>query len=192
MHMPPHLALLPGERVRWTGRPGRGLLFVWSDLFVVPFTFVWCAGASSVFWSGRRPLAEQPFPFLLIPFLFVGVGLFMAVGRFAFDMWLRARTSYVVTDRRVFIDRDLPFGRSIVLTLAQLQDVRLRRMRGGRGTIAFGDRPSILGNRGFGSMVPSLDPTPQLLMIDDATTVYTLIQRLANDAVRQPGQSAFS
>ena len=53
-------------------------------------------------------------------------------------------------------------------------------MRGGRGTITLGETPSIFGNRNLGSIVPSLEPTPQLLGIDDAASVYQLLQRLAS------------
>ena len=179
--MPPPFALLPGERVRWTGRPAGGLLFVSSDLFAVPFSFLWCAMALGIFTQGSRSPTGAPFPFALIPVLFVAIGLFVAVGRFPLDMWLRARTSYVVTDRRVLIDRTAPFGQSTVLMLDQLPDLRLKPGRGGRGTIAFGETGSMFGGRGFGSWLPSLGPTPQLLAIDDAASVYALIQRLIAD-----------
>jgi hypothetical protein len=47
----------------------------------------------------------------------------------------------------------------------------------GSGTIRFGRQPSFwTRSNNYGAMTPSLDPMPQLLAINDARSVYQLIQ----------------
>ena len=41
--------LLAGERVMWSGRPARGVMFTARDIFLVPFSVVWVGFA--IFWT---------------------------------------------------------------------------------------------------------------------------------------------
>ena len=96
--------LLPGEQVLWQGRPYPGFLFRPIEAVLIPFSLLWAGFA--VFWNtsvwsisgGGAPVGFKLFglPFLL-------AGLYITVGRFFVDQWLRRRLSYVVTDRRILI-----------------------------------------------------------------------------------------
>ena len=81
----------------WTGRPSAGLLFTSRDIFLVPFSLVWCGFA--IFWEssaawidgrdsvpvGQGPLSNTPTFFLLFGGAFVLVGLYFVFGRFIVD-----------------------------------------------------------------------------------------------------------
>src|SRR5262249_45574969 len=112
--------------------------------------------------------------------MFVAVGLFMALGRFALDAWLRARTSYAVTDKRILIARAGPFSHFTSLDLDRLPDVNLDGAGRARGTIRFG-QPAF-SNRSLSGWAPSPDPTPQFLAIEDASRVFDLIMNASRKA----------
>ncbi|MBL6938862.1 MAG: PH domain-containing protein [Alphaproteobacteria bacterium] len=170
--------LQPGEHLFWWGRPQQGLLITSRDIFMVPFSFVWAGFALSIFLSGLHG-PVPPFPFLLVGGLFSVLGLYIAVGRFIVDAWLRRNTTYGLTDRRVLIARTGPWGNFTALQLDRLPSISLRERSNGRGTIRFGD-PAYSGwpmrSNSFGSWMPSLDPTPQFLGIEDVRRVFNEIQ----------------
>jgi len=176
--------LLPGEKVLWEGRPKPGLLFTGRDLFLVPFSVMWCGFA--VFWTigassalGGLP-SQAPAPFSFFPLfglIFVCVGLYFVGGRFLVDAWLRDRTRYALTDQRALIVRAPPFGAVTALSLDRLSDMQLKEGVGGAGTIRLGPATPFFGRAGFSVWSPALDPTPQFLAIPDARRVFDLVQR---------------
>lgn len=168
--------LLPGERIIWSGRPGQGLVLTPRDVFLVPFSLLWCGFA--VFWeitavTGR----DAPGFFVLWGAMFVCIGLYFVAGRFLVDAWLRRGMRYAVTDTRVLIARPAPFGRFTAVSLAQLPDADLSERSSGRGTIRFGPGTSMWGRQNMGLWTPALDATPQFLMIDDARRVFDIVQK---------------
>jgi hypothetical protein len=92
--------LLTGERILWSGRPAQGLLFTGRDTVLIPFMF----GAFAVFWESMV-LTQQNAPgfFMLWGVPFVLIGLYLIVGRFLLDAWIRAGTDYAVTNKRILI-----------------------------------------------------------------------------------------
>ena len=173
---------LPGERVLWQGPAGGGILFQPMDFFLVPFSILWCGFA--VFWEVGATGMGAPASFDLFGAVFVCFGLYFVFGRFLADMMLRRSLHYTVTSRRVLIERDGLFSKSISVSLADAPPISLRRMRGDRGTIKFGETNYWMGRGGFGAWSPAMDPAPQLLAIDDAQHVYDLIQRTQDDIHR--------
>lgn len=168
--------LLPGERILWSGQPQQGLLLVAQDIFAIPFTLMWCGFA--IFWevTVARSTGGLNF-FTLWGLMFVLIGLYIAVGRFILDAWIRRGLHYAVTDRRILIARPSPFARFTALNVTQLYDVDLKERRNGRGTIRFEPPMRARGGRGRGIQSPAFDPTPQFLGIEDARRVFDLIQR---------------
>ncbi len=167
--------LMPGERVQWSGRPGQGILFTPRDTFMIPFSLLWCGFA--LFWEFSVSRTGAPSFFMLWGAMFVCVGLYFVFGRFLFDAWIRSRMSYAVTDQRILITRPPPFGTFTAVSLQRVPDMRFNDLGGGRGTIRFGEAPSMFAGRGFSSWSPALDPTPQLLAVDNAKSVFDLLQR---------------
>jgi len=97
----------PEERILSEGTPAHGLLLTRRDAVLVPFSALWLAFA--VFWIGIVIRIGAPSFFILFGAVFVAAGLFIAVGRFAADAWLRSRTSYAVSKRPILIFRTEPF-----------------------------------------------------------------------------------
>lgn len=90
------LYLHPGERLLWFGRPKQGLLLRGEDAFLIPFSLIWGLPALS-------RLASGAIVFNAIDLLFTVVGLYLLIDRFVIDIWLRAHTTYGLTEGRALI-----------------------------------------------------------------------------------------
>jgi hypothetical protein len=62
--------------------------------------------------------------------------------------------------------------------LTKYPGISLFEQRGGRGPIRFGPPIRISDGQYRSTLIPSLDPRPHLLAIDDARNVFELIKRL--------------
>lgn len=168
--------LFAGEKLLWSGQPWQGLFLLRaSDLFLVPFSLLWggfaIAGPSAILFSGS---AMPPFPFILIALLFPIIGIYLIIGRFLVDAWLRGATSYAVTNQRVLIERTGPFRSNKSLDIDRLPTLELNERGDGSGTIRFGTT-SWFASNGMGIWSPATDPVPQFLRIEHVRKVYELI-----------------
>jgi hypothetical protein len=173
--------LLRGEKIVWSGRPARGLLFTGQDWLLIPFSLLW--GGFALFWESsvlNAPNAPMIMKLWGVPFVLIG--LYFIVGRFLVDAWIRGTTRYAITNKRILILRSGPFSAFVALSLNQLPQTSLSESANGRGTIRFGEQVSPRGGRGISSLAPSLDPTPQFIAIEDARRVFDAIQSTQNGA----------
>ena len=87
--------LLSGERILWSGNPGRGLLLTEKDTFAIPFSLLWCGFV--IFWmiGASRTAGFGP---LLFDAILICFGLYNLVGRFLVDAWIRRDLRYAVTN----------------------------------------------------------------------------------------------
>lgn len=170
--------LLPGERLVWSGRPATGLLLMPRDLFLIPFSTLWCGFV--IFWI-IGVSATGGGAFVLIGVGMLAFGLMLMLGRFFVDAWLRAGMRYGLSDQRVLILRTRPSTSFTAIALDRLPQAQINEGRRGGGTVRFGQSQSLFafGNSGFSIWVPSLDPTPQFLEIQDARSVFNQIQKAA-------------
>lgn len=178
--------LLTGERIVWSGAPGQGLLLTGADAMMIPFSLVWCG--FSIFWETSVLTTPAPFFFKLFGVPFVLVGLYLVVGRFLVDAWIRQGMQYAVTNKRVLISRSGPFAKFTAVSLDSLPEASLTERGNGRGTIRFG-QPAQFWTRsgGYSSWTPSLDATPQFLNIEDARSVFNQIQSQSRSGARSSG-----
>jgi hypothetical protein len=171
--------LLPGERLLWTGRPATGLLLTARDAFLIPFSTLWCG--FMIFWIIGA--AKAGGFFVLFGVAFLGFGLFISVGRFAFDAWLRRGMRYGLTNGRVLILRTAPSLNFTAISLNRLPEAQISERADGRGTVRFGQQQSLFGSgrtgAGLSAWTPSLDPTPQFLAIPEARRVFDMVQHAA-------------
>src|SRR5580692_3658363 len=85
--------LLGGETVIWRGRPRQGFMLTSRDTFLIPISLVWCGFI--IFWeSNVLRIPNAPTFMVLFGGVFFLVGLYLTVGRFFVDAWIRAGILY--------------------------------------------------------------------------------------------------
>ena len=175
--------LMAGEKILWSGKPQQGLRFAPIDAFLVPFSLFW--GGMALFGAGPMLFQRPPGLFALFPLLFLSMAAYVTFGRLLQDIWVRARTDYLLTDRRVVIHRRAAIGRLggdlVVVNLTRGSQVRYKPGLGDRGTLIFGvETPafSIFRRGNISQWVPSLDPTARFIGIEHARRVFDQIQTL--------------
>ena len=165
-----------GETLLWSGQPKQGLLLRPSDAVFIPFSLLW--GGFALFWESGVLSGGAPFFFVLWGIPFVLVGVYIVVGRFFVDAYIRSKTSYGVTNERVLIIAGL-FSRTVkTLPLQTLGELSLEQRADGSGTITFGASiPFASWYRGFAW--PGMDQRlpPSFEQIPEAKQVYDLIRR---------------
>jgi hypothetical protein len=137
--------LLPGERLLWSGRPDPAKWFSPIDLYLVPFSILWCSFA--IFWeSSVLASGKAPGFFLFFGGFFVVIGLYFTIGRFFVKRAGKRKTLYALTTSRALILTgenglaDCPIGGTSISS---------SRSRDGKYvTVRFGDRAggSFFGN----------------------------------------------
>ncbi|TCO55102.1 hypothetical protein [Actinocrispum wychmicini] len=170
--------LYEGERVLWTGSPSRYPIFNRGDIFLVPFSIVWCGFA--IFWETTAARTGAPPFFLLFGGFFVLAGLYLVVGRLIARYLFLLGSDYLVTDRRVTVST-IVLGRRRVRSvyLKDLPPPMISAERGPVGTIKFGDstfvseiiaarREGFLGRR-------TVAPWPTLVQVHSAREVRDII-----------------
>src|SRR5262245_33044685 len=170
----------PGERLLWSGQPRRGIQLRGQDAYLIPCSLMW--GGFAIFWEymALTQASKAPGPigiiFPLFGLPFVGIGLYLIIGRFFADARNRARTFYGVTNERIIIISGLFTRQTKSLQLRTLTDVSLTQRNDGSGTITFG--PTHFMN----SFVPSgawpgtgRYAPPAFDLIERAREVYDII-----------------
>ncbi|MGG6893805.1 PH domain-containing protein [Rhizobium sp. BR 315] len=169
---------LPGEKLLWHGQPKQGFMSSRSDLLLVPFSLMW--GGFAIFWEDAAiTQVDAPFFFKLWGVPFVLIGLYLIIGRFVVDAFVRARTQYAVTNRRIMILREGWFSKLLTLSLERLPAMDLDQKEDGTGTINFGTDPEA-GQDHHGSTsnwTPALSKAPRFLGITNVREVFDLIER---------------
>lgn len=170
-------ALLPGERIAWCGKPNRKTVFTQKDIFLIPFSLLWCGFA--VFWNVSVWKSGAPLMFRVFGFPFLIVGIYMVFGRFIHASMQKKNTYYALTNLRVVIltrrstraqyIRDIPFE-----TVTEHQN--------GYGTIVFGPDQSFYPYRRPGFQIDLNAGRMAFECIEDAIRVYLEYQKLKQEA----------
>jgi hypothetical protein len=154
----------PGERLLWSGYPRQGVILRAQDLFMVPFSLMW--GGFAMFWEYSVIQADGPLIMKLWGIPFVLVGLWLIFGRFFTDAWLRGRTVYGVTNRRVLIISGFARRQVRSLQLLGLAELNNSENADGSGTITFGAGPAFNAVRGWPMsnqyMTPAFEGIPNV------------------------------
>jgi hypothetical protein len=168
--------LLSGERVVWEGKPYPGLVVRPIDVFLIPFSLLW--GGFAVFWNATVWTTDSDLSFKLFGLPFLVAGLYVTVGRFLIDMWLRKATTYSVTNKRVLIARGASGSKLKSVDIKRLPSLEFDERSDGSGTIRFGGAGGWFnGANNFGIWQPTFDPTPQFIRVPHVRSVYELIQK---------------
>ena len=101
--------LTSGESILWAGQPNSRVIFYKDDIFLIPFSLLWGgfaifweAGVSG-FWGGNHGNGGSWIFGMIWGVPFVLIGQYLIWGRFFYDAWLKKRTHYAVTSRRVIV-----------------------------------------------------------------------------------------
>jgi hypothetical protein len=171
------------EKLLWRGRPQQGLRFGGHDLLAVPFSLIWGGGVLVLLISGGFSAAGG-FPFVLFPLIFGIAAIYVTVGRLFHDAWIRSRTEYALTDRRIIVFQRGFGGDVTTLDIGKMDQVRFKP-RGERGDIVFGRSPdlsSFFGTQSFRASfalwVPSLAEIPQFMGVENARRLFDQIEGL--------------
>jgi hypothetical protein len=125
-----------GEWLLWSGAPIQGLRFRGSDLLMIPFSLLWAG--FTVFWEYSVVHSNAPVFMVIWGIPFIVAGLYLVVGRFFLDSYLRGRTLYAITDQRALIVGG-GFGHQVrSLPLRNLAEVNLKENGDGSGSIVLG------------------------------------------------------
>ncbi|MBE6948477.1 MAG: PH domain-containing protein [Ruminococcaceae bacterium] len=134
------------EFVLWKGKPQKGMVFTSQDVFMIPFSIMWCGFA--IFWETSVLSSGAPFFFALWGIPFILVGLYITIGRFFHASYLRKRTYYVITNKKIIRLRrrriDMIDGRN-------MPPMHLKINKDGSGTIRFGEAVYYRHGRGYRS-----------------------------------------
>lgn len=124
--------LFEGETMEWSGEPRPGAVFTAWDIFLIPFSLIWCGFA--VFWETMAFTQGAPIFLWIFGLPFVFIGLFLVFGRFILKYCQSKGTVYAVTSRRILVLR------RNTITAADLKNVPFVQMterRNGSGSLDF-------------------------------------------------------
>ena len=173
--------LLRGESIYWAGMPNPSVVFHSDDWVAVPFSLAW--GGFAIFWEfmasgyGGNHVRDSGFGFMsLWGIPFVLIGQYLIWGRFVYDGWLKRRTFYAITNRRVLVVQEAGKRKTRTIYLEGIPGIE----REGQtiGTLWFGPRLPLLGGRSRQSGGWSRFNLKEVLMfadIDDLEAVYRLV-----------------
>lgn len=176
--------LMSGERILWFGQPKQGLALSAKDALLIPFSLMW--GGFAIFWNamlwlepfGSNSPSDSDWFFRLWGLPFLAMGIYLIVGRFIHDAHIRKTTHYAVSDQRIM---KLRGSKITSLDIHRLPCLEFSQGRDGTGTLAF-EPSSIMswgGMNGLSWWVPSSGTTMQFFRVQNAQTVYELVQTQA-------------
>ena len=115
------------EYIAWRGQPEKGFVLSAQDLIMIPFSIFWLGFA--LFWEWGA--IQSGIPFMMIWGLpFIAVGLYMLFGRYIYGAYLRGKTHYAVTNRRLIIIKG---SRVMIYDAKDLPPMTLRMHKNGNG-----------------------------------------------------------
>jgi hypothetical protein len=164
------------EKLIWSGQPKKGIVFRTSDIFLIPFSILWCGFA--IFWFTAALVSGASILFAMFGVPFVCVGLFFVFGRFIFDAKNRENTFYGLTDNRIII-RSGVFKKTIKsINLKTLSEIEYEERSDGSGTINFGPvNPFFMRSNNLNWFSGSR-PNTSLELIQDVRKVYNKIREI--------------
>ncbi len=166
--------LEPNEHLLWTGQPKKGIMFRVYDIFMIPFSILWCGFA--IFWVIMA--AQASFIFSLFGIPFVAVGLVFVFGRFIIDARQRDNTYYGLTPERIIIKSGINNKKINSLNLKSLSEIEYSEKADGSGTINIGPKNPMMAMSSGMNWWPGMKSPPALEMIPEVRKVYNQIVSL--------------
>jgi hypothetical protein len=184
--------LMSGETLQWAGMPNPRVIFHIEDWFQIPFGLVWTVfmifweSSALGYWGTSSRHNSPPVFFALwgIPFLLIGQ--YLIWGRFVYDGWLKRRTYYAVTNRRILVLQEGWKRQTSTMYLESIPSIQ--KDGGTAGSLWFGEKPPVFAGRGRKSRSSrfSMGATPVFADIDDAEAVQRLVMDLREKITKAP------
>jgi hypothetical protein len=177
--------LLPAESIVWGGRPVTSVIFHKEDAFLIPFSLLW--GGFAIFWEASvlglwGHNGSWVFGAIWgIPF--VVFGQYLIWGRFLYTAWLKRRTAYAVTNRRVLAVQE---GRTQRVASAYLDSLpALIKESGSNGIGVLRFKPQLMNGRFGWRSWNSLEvgALPAFVDVQEIDSVYRLVADLREKAL---------
>ena len=159
---------------------------------MVPFSLLW--GGFAIFWEagvlgywGNGPRSGTPSLFMAIWGIpFIVIGQYMIWGRFVYDAWLKRRTYYALTNRRVLVLQEGWKRKTSSMYMEAIPTI----VREGTtvGTLWFGTKYPVIAGRGQKTRGMSrfdVKDVPVFADIDDVNSVHRLAEELREKAKRE-------
>lgn len=167
--------LSPREELIWVGQPWQGLRLYKDDWLFIPGSVILTIilGYFAFIWLSTPFLYTQ-----IVGIAVVAIAFYIAFGRFLLDAYIRSRTIYGMTNRRIIIYKK-GGKESISVALRSLKPLRVLARKDRYGTIFLPPNdPQLVGliYNHFPPYIP--DYSENLVMIPDAQEVYERIQDL--------------
>lgn len=166
------------EKLVWSAQPKQGVVFRLTDIFLIPFSLLWCGFA--IFWLITAVQSGAPFFFSLFGIPFVVIGLIFVFGRFIIDAKQRKHTIYGLTNERIIIKSGILKKSIKSLNVRTLSDIECDEKRDGSGTITIGAKHPMMTMWNGMNWWPGVKTVPALDMIPDVRQVYNKIVELQN------------
>lgn len=123
--------IIAGESILWKGKPEKGNIFTRRELVLLPFSLMVCG--FSLFWEYMAMQTGQLFPILWgLPI--VGIGFYMLIGRYIQAAYLRNKTFYVITSKKVIVKKG---NRISMYDGHDLPPMEVEIHKNGNGTLLF-------------------------------------------------------
>lgn len=124
--------LVEGEQILWKGKPEKGKVFHKQDIIMIPFSVFWLG--FSLFWEFTAIKSGAPMFFSLWGLPFIAVGIYLLIGRHIMSLYLRNKTFYVVTNKRLIIKKG---NKLQMCNASELPPMEVQLHKNGNGTIIF-------------------------------------------------------
>lgn len=161
-----------GEELLWVGQPRQGIVFRINDWVGIPLNLIRSLIVGFIGFSFTSRYGITGVGIGLICFI---IAFYMTIGRFLADAFMRSRTYYGVTTRRIIIRRTVPLVRTTSYDLRALPHLRVDVKKNEEGSIYFTEPPNAVLQTLFLSHF-STNPRDVFDLIPDAQRVYELIQ----------------
>ena len=168
--------LLPYEKILWSGKPVRGVVFTPWDIFLLPFIVVWIGSVAIVAVIALSSY-DDPFTAFIAMMMVVVVATVMW-GRYWWDAWLRGKTQYALTEHRLLICRVGLFAAFKAVSINRFREAYLIEGKDGRGSIRIGNAQKKMRVSVIVFHHIDLEIVPELIGVTDARRVFDLMQEL--------------
>lgn len=131
------------EQILWASPPKQGLQFRNSDKYMIPFSLLWCA--TVVIWERfTLSMGELGTAMAWFGVPFVLVGLYLLVGRFFMDAFIRKNTFYALTSKKILVKTGRWNSSIDQFPLKTIERISLEPGKGGSGSIRCYDPKKVL------------------------------------------------